>query len=371
MVIVSSPSHPPKQKPSSLIVVQNAAPSGSNHPKDKNYAFVINPNPNREESPSIKHPLPSPLCDYGSKMKKEESLGGVEGNILCKRICNRCKRVLDYKSSKIWFICTNPNHPHRKEGYIVCLDCGKEIPIDEERHKIRDSETARLEQFSTLHEPTLTREQKTTLDSLLKENYGYSSSFHAAKTYGKDIKKAKEHIDARLKEGEGIEVTGRCRNVLPYFISFTVEDPRAENLLGLVRRAQEMFAKLHSEFDESTTMVIEFILSVLPGLSANENHNLGIFNAWGFSRERTVYDLANGKKHLDIIFCLGEDPREKYVVDYGDDPFQSKHWCPYLAQAMSTPEEKDPSISTECEKCPIFRSSMDKDLVLFKEVKMH
>ncbi len=92
---------------------------------------------------------------------------------------------------------------------------------------------------------------------------------------------------------------------------------------------------------------------------------------WGISRERTVFELAYGKKHLDIIVGIRSLPLAKYTKDYGNDPYESQKWCAFLLKANVCNEMNDSYEDESCfsisggsdyQKCPIYKVLKARDM---------
>ncbi len=49
----------------------------------------------------------------------------------------------------------------------------------------------------------------------------------------------------------------------------------------------------------------------------------------------------NGKKHLDIIFSTERSPKEEFIKNYGDDPYESKKWCNFLKNGAHISKSRD------------------------------
>ncbi len=117
----------------------------------------------------------------------------------------------------------------------------RQVPIEKEKKRRKSLENFRLSHFRSLHEPSLSPEERKTLRALLDEEYSYASVFHASKTFGKDIHKAKEYIDAPLKEGDALEVSGRTDSSAEHFISFIIDEPKKQNLMEFIQKIEKVF----------------------------------------------------------------------------------------------------------------------------------
>ncbi len=97
-----------------------------------------------------------------------------------------------------------------------------------------------------------------TLLTLLEEGYPYASSFQASKTFGKDIKKAREYIMEPLKEGDPIQVTARASNGTKTFISIGIERPKETNLLSLINKLEIAFTESYAPETEKYQLAHSF-----------------------------------------------------------------------------------------------------------------
>ncbi len=75
-----------------------------------------------------------------------------------------------------------------------------------------------------------------------------------------------------------------------------------------------------------------------------------------------------GKKHLDLVISPKQLAKEKYISDYGDDPYESKKWCHFLQKAQVSKDTK--SCEMEPDACPIFQVLKKRDLINSKKVNI-
>ncbi len=218
----------------------------------------------------------------------------------------------------------------------------------------------------------LTKEQSDSLEILLSKGFTYSSALHASLSYGNDIEKSLKFLSSPLRDK--IQIFGQGENHRTIRISFVlnVEESKKTTLLALIDLLEKKLNTWESLSENKTKKIeVNAITSYFPSLGRKDNFKKHKDFFWGKGREKSVYELSHGKENMFLIFAMVPTPKRQFIMDYGDDPFQSKTWCKFLQEfeknedSHSSFSEGDYSNSSKesiIEKCPIYKVLKDRDV---------